>query len=58
MTLKSRDVNGLGFNICGNLRDGIFVKSLSNRGPAKESGSIHEGSIFHFEIFRKLITNI
>ncbi|XP_076237062.1 uncharacterized protein LOC143180902 [Calliopsis andreniformis] len=43
VSLKSRDFTGLGFNICGNMREGIFVKDLLHRGPASESGLIHPG---------------
>ncbi|XP_011503168.1 PREDICTED: uncharacterized protein LOC105366420 [Ceratosolen solmsi marchali] len=41
--LRSRDFTGLGFNVCGNMREGIFVKDLLHRGPASESGHIHPG---------------
>ncbi|KAM0732467.1 Periaxin [Formica fusca] len=41
--LRSRDFTGLGFNVCGNMREGIFVKDLLHRGPASESGRIHPG---------------
>ncbi|XP_058795038.1 uncharacterized protein LOC131666407 [Phymastichus coffea] len=41
--LKSRDFTGLGFSVCGNMREGIFVKDLMHRGPASESGRIHPG---------------
>lgn len=43
--LKSRDFTGLGFNVCGNMREGIFVKDLMHRGPASESGRIHPGKL-------------
>uniref|UniRef100_A0A146LBQ0 PDZ domain-containing protein n=4 Tax=Lygus hesperus TaxID=30085 RepID=A0A146LBQ0_LYGHE len=41
--LRSHDFTGLGFNICGNMRDGIFVKDVLHRGPASESGMITAG---------------
>ena len=41
--LQSQDIIGLGFNICGNLRDGIFVSQVHNRGPASESRLIKPG---------------
>ncbi|XP_076360319.1 uncharacterized protein LOC143252292 [Tachypleus tridentatus] len=41
--LRGYDFTGLGFNICGNMRDGIFVKDILNRGPANESGKIKAG---------------
>uniref|UniRef100_A0A1B6DBC9 PDZ domain-containing protein n=1 Tax=Clastoptera arizonana TaxID=38151 RepID=A0A1B6DBC9_9HEMI len=41
--LRSHDFTGLGFNICGNMRDGIFVKDVLHRGPASESGRIMPG---------------
>lgn len=43
VNLRSRDFTGLGFNVCGNMREGIFVKDLLHRGPASESGRIHPG---------------
>jgi hypothetical protein len=36
--LQSQDFIGLGFNIAGSMRDGIFVSQVHNRGPAVESG--------------------
>lgn len=41
--LIGHDFTGLGFNICGNMRDGIFIKDLMNRGPAVESGKVKVG---------------
>uniref|UniRef100_T1HR35 PDZ domain-containing protein n=1 Tax=Rhodnius prolixus TaxID=13249 RepID=T1HR35_RHOPR len=41
--LRSHDFTGLGFNICGNMRDGIYVKDVLHRGPASESGRIMPG---------------
>lgn len=41
--LRSHDFTGLGFNICGNMRDGIFVRDMLHRGPASESGRIMPG---------------
>lgn len=41
--LRGHDFTGLGFNICGNMRDGIFVKDVLHRGPASESGKIKAG---------------
>ncbi|XP_014234996.1 uncharacterized protein LOC106657833 [Trichogramma pretiosum] len=43
VSLRSRDFTGLGFNVCGNMREGIFVKDLMHRGPASESGLINPG---------------
>ncbi|XP_067136536.1 uncharacterized protein [Centruroides vittatus] len=43
VSLKGHDFTGLGFNICGNMRDGIFVKDVLHRGPASESGQIKAG---------------
>lgn len=45
VALRSHDFTGLGFNICGNMRDGIFVKDVLHRGPASESGRIAPGMI-------------
>jgi hypothetical protein len=41
--LRGHDFTGLGFNVTGNMRDGIFIKDISNRGPAFESGKIAQG---------------
>lgn len=41
--LQSQDFIGLGFNISGNMRDGIFVSHVHNRGPAIESGRVKVG---------------
>ncbi|CAG2114049.1 unnamed protein product, partial [Medioppia subpectinata] len=41
--LIGHDFTGLGFNLCGNMRDGIFVKDVLNRGPANESGIVKTG---------------
>ncbi|XP_046333344.2 uncharacterized protein LOC124116155 isoform X2 [Haliotis rufescens] len=41
--LQSQDFIGLGFNISGNMRDGIFVSHVHNRGPAIESGKVKVG---------------
>jgi hypothetical protein len=30
--------------VTGNMRDGIFIKDISNRGPAFESGKIAPGT--------------
>lgn len=41
--LIGRDFTGLGFNLCGNMKDGIFIKDVLNRGPANESGKVKAG---------------
>lgn len=41
--ISGHDIIGLGFDVWGNQRDGIFVKSVASRGPAKESGAIQSG---------------
>jgi hypothetical protein len=43
VALKGHDFTGLGFNICGNMKDGIFVKDVMQRGPASESKRILPG---------------
>lgn len=43
VALKGHDFTGLGFNICGNMRDGIFVKDIMQRGPAAESKQVLPG---------------
>ena len=44
MQLRGHDFTGLGFNVTGNMRDGIYVKDILNRGPASESGKIAQGT--------------
>ena len=41
--LQGHDFTGLGFNVRGSLRDGIFVKDLMQKGPAAESGKVTVG---------------
>ncbi|XP_046401328.1 uncharacterized protein LOC124167364 isoform X2 [Ischnura elegans] len=43
VSLRGHDFTGLGFNVCGNMRDGIFVRDVLHRGPASESGQIAAG---------------
>ncbi|XP_045462060.1 uncharacterized protein LOC123672114 [Harmonia axyridis] len=43
ISLKSHDFTGLGFNICGNMKEGIYVKDILHRGPASESGKLNTG---------------
>ena len=50
VALRSHDFTGLGFNICGNMRDGIFVKDVLHRGPASESGRIAPGTFVGYEV--------
>ena len=45
--LESRDMIGLGFDICGSMRDGIYVSQVHNRGPAIETGLIKIGNVQH-----------
>ena len=42
--LRGHDFTGLGFNVAGNMRDGICIKDLLNRGPAFESAKIAPGN--------------
>lgn len=41
--ITGHDIIGLGFDICGNQQEGVFIKSVFSRGPARESGCIKEG---------------
>ncbi|KAK3092621.1 hypothetical protein FSP39_005070 [Pinctada imbricata] len=41
--LQSQDFIGLGFNIAGSMRDGIYISQVHNRGPAVESGKFKIG---------------
>lgn len=43
VALRSHDFTGLGFNICGNMKDGIYIKDVLHRGPASESGKLNTG---------------
>nr|CAH7750297.1 unnamed protein product [Callosobruchus chinensis] len=43
VALRSYDFTGLGFNICGNIKDGIYIKDISHRGPAFVSGKLNPG---------------
>ncbi|XP_029642970.1 uncharacterized protein LOC115217417 isoform X2 [Octopus sinensis] len=43
--LLSQDFTGLGFNISGNMRNGIYIDEVRNRGPAKESGKLKAGDL-------------
>ena len=46
--LTSQDFIGLGFNIAGSMRDGIYVSQVHNRGPAIESGKFKVGEYPHY----------
>ncbi|KAK2168396.1 hypothetical protein LSH36_17g09024 [Paralvinella palmiformis] len=41
--LLSQDIMGLGFNVDGNMKEGIFVSKLHKRGPAHDTGLISVG---------------
>ncbi|PAV82162.1 hypothetical protein WR25_19254 [Diploscapter pachys] len=41
--LNPDDIGGLGFNIKGNVAEGIFVKNVMPKSPAEESGNIITG---------------
>lgn len=41
--LMAHDIIGLGFEVCGSRRDGIFVRSLNDHGPARASGCLEPG---------------
>ncbi|XP_035704322.1 serine-rich adhesin for platelets isoform X3 [Folsomia candida] len=43
VALRGHDFTGLGFNICGNMKEGIYVKDVMQRGPAAESKHILPG---------------
>ena len=46
--LTSQDFIGLGFNIAGSMRDGIYVSQVHNRGPAIESGKFKVGKCLYY----------
>lgn len=41
--LSGEDIIGLGFDVFGSPQTGIFIKSVLNRGPARESGCMEAG---------------
>ncbi|XP_077283639.1 uncharacterized protein LOC143909504 [Arctopsyche grandis] len=41
--LWSKDFTGLGFEVAGSMRDGIYVSRVLRGGPAYECGKIHTG---------------
>nr|XP_023030440.1 uncharacterized protein LOC111518268 isoform X2 [Leptinotarsa decemlineata] len=43
VALRGHDFTGLGFNICGNMKEGIYIKDVLHRGPAFESGKLSPG---------------
>ncbi|GAB1609758.1 uncharacterized protein LOC115217417 isoform X1 [Argonauta hians] len=45
VNLVSQDFTGLGFDISGNMKDGIFIEEIRNRGPAKESQKLNPGDL-------------
>lgn len=54
VTLRSNDFTGLGFNVQGNMRDGIFVKDVLHRGPAFQSGKVNTGKSKKAKIYLTL----
>lgn len=45
MDLIGQDFIGLGFDICGNPKEGIFIRNVLAHGPARESGCMQRGDI-------------
>ena len=45
VTLHSKDGAGFGFEVCSDGHGGLAVGSLTDGGPAKESGLIRPGKI-------------
>lgn len=41
--ITGHDIIGLGFDVYGDQQEGIFIKSVQTRGPARESGCIQPG---------------
>jgi len=54
VALKGHDFTGLGFNICGNMRDGIYIKDVMQRGPAAESKRIMPGKPISYRTINML----
>jgi hypothetical protein len=51
LQLRGHDDVGLGFNISTGFDcDGIFVSQVHERGPAHDSGLVHQGSTMFFFI--------
>ena len=48
--LKGHDFAGLGFTVQGGMRDGIFVNTVSQHGPALESGLVQSGEFWRLTI--------
>lgn len=44
VSLRSHDFTGLGFNVNGNMRDGIYIKDVLQKGPASASGKLNPGT--------------
>lgn len=49
MPLRGSDFTGLGIEVCGGLKDGIFVKKVMPQGPA--ANIVHRGMIIDFLFF-------
>ena len=43
VNLIGREVTGLGFDVKGNPREGIFISNIHERGAARDSNSIQVG---------------
>lgn len=52
--LKSQDFTGLGFTICGNMKEGIYIRDILHRGPAFESGKLNPGTAKKLKMFKIL----
>ena len=57
VALKGHDFTGLGFNICGNMRDGIYIKDVMQRGPAAESKRIMPGKKIVFSFWESILNS-
>ena len=56
--LHSQDTMGLGFNVNGNLKEGIFVSKIHKRGPTHETGLISLGKNFSSQRVETLIKGL
>lgn len=41
--ITGHDFIGLGFDVCGSPQEGIFIRTVLSRGPARESGCVEPG---------------
>lgn len=45
VSMVGREVTGLGFDVKGNPRDGIFISNIHERGAAKDTNCMQIGEL-------------